>query len=146
VTAPHVIPHLTEDQLRIRRDEYIRRYGREPRFMSFPMPGFWSVRLGGKGSPEVGAAIIRRTRRSPDPAAPTNIQGEANFLEAYLNGRLVSLDAVWLRRGRPIERSEYDFLVADRTWASRHAPHSAEARPNEKADLRAMPPVMPRRT
>lgn len=117
-----------------------------PRVIDRPREGFWAVRLGGAGSPEVGAAIIRRTRRSPDPAAPANIQGECNVLEAYLDGRLVALDEVWLRRGREISVGEYEFLVADRKWARRFKPAAPEARPHERVDMRMVAPIMPRRT
>jgi hypothetical protein len=145
VSPPYVTPHLTDEQLRERRDEYVRRYGREPRFTAFPVPGFWAVRLA-NGAPEVGAAIIRRTRRSPDPASQANIQGECNMLDAFLDGRLVSLDEVWLRRGRTIDEREYQFLLDDRKWARSFRPRAPEANPHDRADLRAMPPVLPRRT
>lgn len=114
----------------------------ESRIITEPQPGMWAVRLVA-GGPEVAAGIFRRLRRAPDPAAPANIQGECNTLEAYLDGRPVRLAAVWERRGRPIDRAEYDFLLADRAWAKRHAPHLPEARPTERADLRLVPPIKP---
>ena len=112
-----------------------------------PEPGYWAVRLGGKNTPEVGAAIIRRLHRPPDPASPTNVQGECNVLEGYLNGRLTLLAVVWLRtfQGRPIDESEYRFLVADRAWARAYRPRLPEANPYERVDLRTAPPALPTR-
>lgn len=116
-----------------------------PRVIDRPQPGFWAVRLGGAGTPEVGAAIIRRTRRSPDPSAPQNIQGECCVLDAFLDGRTVSVDEVWHRRGRPIAPHEYEFLVADRAWARRYSRHEPEARPWDRVNMRKLAPVMPKK-
>lgn len=116
-----------------------------PRRIDAPQEGLWAIRLGGIGTPEVAAAIIRRTRRSPDPAAPSNIQSECNVLEAYIDGRLVSLDAVWLRKGRAIDEREYQFLIDDRKWARTFKPNDPAANPQQRVDLRRVAPILPRR-
>lgn len=116
---------------------------RTPRIISRPQPGYWAVRLGGVGTPEVGAAIIRRVRRPPDPASPTNVQTECNVLEAYIDGRLVGVEDVWTRKGRPITEAEYRWMVEDRAWCRQWAPHSPEANPRVRVDLRAVAPVLP---
>lgn len=113
-----------------------------PRVIDRPEPGYWAVRLA-SGAPEVGAAIVRVTRRPADPACPTNLQGACNYLQAFLNGAPASLADVWTRRGRPISEAEYRFLVADRRWAKQWTPHAPEAHPYRRADPRQRAPVLP---
>jgi hypothetical protein len=116
---------------------------RDTRVIDRPAPGFWAVRLAG-GAPEVGAAILL-VHTTFEPAHPTNLMDRSPSLAAYINGFRVSLGDVWERKGRQISEDEYRFLIADRDWARRYAPRSAEANPHQKADLRALPPVLPRR-
>ncbi|HEV2674106.1 MAG TPA: hypothetical protein VGV37_06150 [Aliidongia sp.] len=41
--------------------------------------------------------------------------------------------------GRPLDRSEYEFLLADRRWASEFAPSSPEANPKQRVEMSAIP-------
>ena len=65
------------------------------------------------------------------------------ILTARINGEIVPIDEVWTRRGRPISEAEYRYLVADRQWAKRWAPHLPEANPYRRIDPRQVAPVRP---
>lgn len=111
---------------------------RKPRRIDRPQPGYWAVRLS-KGGVEV-AACIRWERTEREPAEPDNLMERSPILTARINGEIVPLDAVWLRRGREISEAEYKFLVADRAWARAHAPTLPEAEPTQPVDLLTVKP------
>lgn len=47
---------------------------------------------------------------------------------------------VWVASCRsPITEAEWRFLVADRQWATEHAPHLPEANPYRRIDLASLP-------
>lgn len=108
------------------------RVTRDTRRIDAPRPGLWAVRLR-SGAVEVAARIFWH-RTEHEPGEPENIMDRSAILSAELNGELVPLEAVWLRRGRPITEAEFKFLVADRAWAAKHAPSLPEANPREPID------------
>lgn len=97
------------------------------RSISHPQPGYWLMRLV-KAGPLVPAAIIKfETRYEPDSLA------------AFICGDQVPLDDVWLRRGEPITKEEYEFRVADQAWAKQWAPEEAQAKPDQPINLMTTP-------
>ena len=114
---------------------------REPRVITAPREGYWAIRLT-SGGPEV-AACIRLEQSLWEPGEPTNLLDRSPILTARINGEIVPLDDVWLRRGREIDEATYAWLLADRRWAKTYAGHLPEARPRQAVDLRALKPVTP---
>lgn len=102
---------------------------REARRIDLPTPGYWAVRLT-RGGVEVGAAILR-LQTVVEPGEADNRMERSSHWIAYLNGKIVSVETVWMKRGRKITEAEYNYLVADRAWAARYAPSSPEANPDK---------------
>lgn len=108
-----------------------------------PRCGYWAVRLTA-GAPEVGASI-QWEQTTFEPGEHMNLMERSPILTARLDGRIVTVEEVWTRRGREISPEEYFWLIEDRKWARRYAPHLPEANPTKAADLRAIPAIMPPR-
>jgi hypothetical protein len=77
---------------------------------------------------------------------PPNVAERAPTLAAEINGEAVPIDAVWLRRGRPIGEREYSYLLRLNRWARQHAPSDPAAQPTRAVDwLTVAPPSFDRR-
>lgn len=100
-----------------------------------------------KGGPFVAAAI-QWVHTTFEPEEPSNkmLGTRSPFLAAFLDGNPVSLDEVWHRKGDPITKAEYDYMVANAAWAKEHAPHEAIATPRKQLDLRLLPPIYQRKS
>lgn len=105
---------------------------REQRRIDRPEVGFWLVRLV-RGGPEVGACILR-LQTVHEPGRPDNRMERSPFLAAFINGVPVDMEAVWLRRGRPITEAEHRYRVALTDWTIQNAPYEPAARPTEAID------------
>lgn len=110
-----------------------------------PRPGYWAARLA-KNAPEIGIAILWEV--TPDPYVPQNSMDRSPVVTGYINGKEVDC-ANWspdhrlnTMRRRPITKAEYDWLLADRRWATAHEPESPEANPFRKIEkVKASPPT-----
>lgn len=100
-----------------------------------------------KGGPFVGAEIRHCPPRDPETG---DVMSERSPMwETWINGALVRAPSpdpncagvyrVWLS-GEQIDEAEYRYLIADREWCAKHAPHRPEASPTRKADLSALSP------
>lgn len=107
------------------------------RHIDTPQPGFWMVRLV-KGGPEVPAAIQWELTRH-EPGNPTNRMERSPILTARIQGEIVPVEMVWLRRGRPITEAEFRFQIADTEWAKTYAPAEPKANPKAPIDLLQAP-------
>lgn len=125
------------------QDEERARYG--GRNMARPEPGYFQMRLT-KGGVFVPARILYAPTRDPETNEPLE---RSWYWHGIINGEpdpkpmpspTDRVMRIWTG-GRRIDKAEYDFLLADRTWAKQHAPDLPEARPNEAVDLAALPPV-----
>lgn len=81
----------------------------EARVIGQPQPGYWLVRLV-RGGPPVPAAIMR-VQTTSDPETGEAME-RSPFLAAFIAGEPADLDAVWHRRGTPIDRAEYERRLA----------------------------------
>lgn len=111
-----------------------------------PEIGLWALRLVGS-APEV-AARIYWAQTAVEPGNPLNCMDRSPHLAAEINGNSVAVEEVWHRKRRPINRREYDFLLADRRWASEFAPRDPMARPDRPVTvkvLRSIPAIGPQR-
>jgi hypothetical protein len=93
-----------------------------------------------KGAAEVPARIAWE-RTEHEPGDPSNLMDRSPILTARINGELVAVDEVWLRRGRAIDQAEYDFQLADVAWARQHAPSDPKANHRDPVDLTSAPPL-----
>lgn len=111
-----------------------------------PRPGFFKMRLV-KGGPFVGAELRYGPSRDPDTGG---ILYERSYLwETRINGALArdpspdpvaaGVFRVWLS-GTEIDEEEFRYLIADREWCAKHAPHRPEAQPARKVDLSSLSP------
>jgi hypothetical protein len=85
------------------------------------------------GGPEVPACICV-VQTLHEPGIPENLMERSPFLAAFILGKPAGLDEVWKRRGREIDRGEYDYRVDDARWAKAFAPREAIARPRQRVD------------
>jgi hypothetical protein len=105
-------------------------------------PGHYATRLV-KGGPEVGCRVTHGPVIDPVTGETMDrglrwhveIDGKTEHYGPAPHARLLL--------GRPITRSEYEFLIADRAWAREHAPHQPEARPREAVNLRTVAAIRP---
>ena len=112
-----------------------------------PQPGFFRFRMT-RGGPYVGARIMRTcccTVNGGEDNAPHEWDETCDRfapLTCFADGveRPGAMSRVWLY-GEPIERAEYDFMVADASWTRDHAPDDAKANPTEAIDLNKMPSI-----
>lgn len=111
----------------------------EERQIDRPQPGYWMIRLV-KGAPEV-PACIQYEQTTHEPGNPENLMERSAILTARINGDVVRMDRVWLRRGRSITKAEHDFQVADARWAAKHSPGEPKANPDRPVDLNSIPPI-----
>jgi len=93
-----------------------------------------------KGGPEV-PACIQYEQTTHEPGNPENVMERSAILTARIRGDVVPTDRVWLRRGRPITKAEYDFQIADAQWAAKYAPAEPKASPDKPVDLNSIPPI-----
>lgn len=120
----------TEDQLRCLAPPTA---DASPRRMDKPECGYWLVRQI-KGGPRTPASIqVVHTLYEPGEAG--NRMERSPFLAAFIAGEPVALDEVWLRRGDPITKEDYEFRVADLRWSREHAPDEPQANPRKAVDL-----------
>ena len=111
--------------------------------MDRPEVGWWLMTLTRNG-PRV-PACIQMVHTVFEPGAESNRMERSPFLAAFIAGEPVSVDEVWLRRGVPITRDEYNFRLADLAWAKQHAPEEPIAQPRQRIDLATMPPIYKRK-
>ncbi len=107
-----------------------------PRRIDRPEPGFWLVRLVRNGPPVPAAIMWVQTTHDPVTGEPMD---RSRFLAAYIDGKPVGLDDVWLRRGTPIDEAEYRFRLADAAWAREHVPSEIAANPKRSIDPLSVP-------
>jgi len=104
----------------------------ETRRIDRPVPGYYLLKLT-KGGAEIPARIWWcLTRHEPDE--PSNLMDRAPFIAAEIAGDIVAVHEVWLRRGRYISRSEYEFRMADLAWAREHAQDEPQVNPKRAID------------
>lgn len=103
-----------------------------------PQPGFFKLRAV-KTAPMVAAAIFLPCPIDPFYGFPLD---RPRHLQAHINGQDANLDRVWMN-GELIKFAEYRFLMADRDWASKYAPHLPEANPSRGVNIRDLAPVAP---
>ena len=108
-----------------------------PRVINRPQPGYWMLRLVA-GGPEVPAMI---ERRPTEPGNPDNVldRSPLSLLHAEIDGAPASVDAVWERRGRAIDRAEYDYQIAIGRHAKTYLPKHPRAEPRSRIDLLTVP-------
>ena len=87
---------------------------RETRDITKPQTGFWMVKLV-KGGTEV-PACIRLLTTTTEPGNPENVMERSPALAAFIGGKAVPMDEVWLRRGRSITAAEYERALNDLRW------------------------------
>jgi hypothetical protein len=102
-----------------------------------PMPGYYAVRLC-RGGVECAAQIILHE----DGSLSGLINGEAVSPYDTDEGRTFpnKLQNIWLF-GRPIEKHEYDYLLARLIHYQRTDPNSPLANPLRKINRRLLPPI-----
>ena len=88
---------------------------RETRDITKPQVGFWMVKLV-KGGTEI-PACIRMLITTAEPGNLENAMERSGALAAFIGGKSVPMDEVWLRRGRPITASEYERAINDLRWS-----------------------------
>lgn len=99
--------------------------------VSIPTAGFYQLRLV-KDGPWVPVRIWRGF--GADPLTGEIIE-RGWIWRAELNGAGVPVDRVWpYCAGEPIERAEYDYMLAMIDHATRYEPAMPEANPWEKID------------
>jgi len=100
-----------------------------------PRAGFYRVRLVKGG---VFVAVRLWFGQPIDPDRPRLLDRSWRW-QALANGRAVPVDRVWPRCvADPIDESEYRWLLCDRRWARRWAPHLPEADPLRPVDFRTL--------
>ena len=108
---------------------------RTPRYMEYPEPGFWMIKLVKRG-PEVPAAIVLAPGMEERVGPPLK-----SWYVAFISGEPCAVDSVWFTRGREITRAEYDYQVADQRWCRENAPHLPKADPTVPIDpMKILPP------
>lgn len=108
-----------------------------PRVLDQPQPGLWMVRLV-SGGPEVPAMIERRPHEPGNPENELD-RSPRSLLHAEIDGAAVDVDAVWNRRGRAIDRAEYDYQIAIGRHAKAYLPKHPRAEPRSRIDLLTVP-------
>ena len=111
-----------------------------PSFGDQPIAGYYQHRLV-RGGPWLAVRIWHDVDRR-DPDFPDEQLDRSPIWRAELDGREVEIEKVWpFCAKRPIERSDYVYLLADRDHARRHRPDSPEANPERGVDLGSMRPL-----
>ena len=95
-------------------------------------PGFYAVRMA-KGAVEIACEVGYGPTVDPATGEPLD---RSWYWTVAFDGEVppsYSSPAVYPRLliGRPIDRAEDEFIVADRAWARAHAPSSPEAQPRK---------------
>ena len=89
-----------------------------------------------KGAPMVGAIIFIPCPIDPFYGFPMD---RSRHMDAMINGKLCDVARVWLSKSVRITQAEYEFLLADRAWASAYAPTTPEANPSKKLNIKDVP-------
>jgi hypothetical protein len=108
-----------------------------PRITDAPQSGFWLIRCVPRG-PWCPAAIMRVQTRF-EPGCPENLMDRSAFHCAFISGQPVSIQDVWLRRGRVISRSLYNEALAEIAEAVRANVYDPRCRPFVAVDIAALP-------
>lgn len=111
----------------------------DSRAIARPIPGYWRVRLAG-GAPWTAQSIQWETTEV-EPGELENLMERSPILTARINGEIVPVDAVWLRRGEPITQTEHDFLVALVNWSVTNEPFAPHANPGKRVDFHKLKPI-----
>ena len=111
----------------------------EIRQIDSPAPGYWAIKLVRNG-PEVAAAIFLRAYVEETDADDARME-RTPYFEAFIDGRQVPVDQVWLRRGRVIPEAEYRYLLSLSAWARDNAPNEPIANPKQAVDLNTLRPI-----
>ncbi len=106
-----------------------------PRVTDHPRPGFWVLRMG-QGFPWCPARIVM-AQTMFEPGEPENdMRGTRSpHLCALISGLPVKMEDVWERRGRVIDRREYDRMMAEIDAARRADVYLPAALPFKKVSL-----------
>lgn len=102
-----------------------------------PEPGYWRMTLV-KGGPLVPAKIAW-VQTLHEPGDPFNMMERSGSWYAEIAGEPVHWSLVWERRGEPISRADYDFMLDTQRWAQEHDPTNPRAAPRQKVDLMTAP-------
>ena len=90
-----------------------------------------------RGGPKVAVRIWLEV--TPDPDFPDNEMDRASVLRCEVAGKEIDADKIvdiWHRcAGHPIDKAEYDYLLAALDWDRRHA----NTDPGRAVDLRDKP-------
>lgn len=104
------------------------------RRLNDPQPGLWMIRCC-RHCPEVAARIWICDH---EPGLPAN-KVDQPYLQAQIGIDLVPPENVWLRRGREISHTEYDFQIATLKWLSRNRPTDPRIHYREPVAISAIP-------
>ncbi|HVI92319.1 MAG TPA: hypothetical protein VM659_28775 [Dongiaceae bacterium] len=111
---------------------------RDSHDISTPTPGLYKMRIIKRG-PWVPVKIEFRPSRDSETS---ELLDRSPSFHALLGDEDVPIDKVWpWCAGEPIPEAEYNWRVALRQWAIKHAPDEPEATPRKPVDLRQMPPI-----
>jgi hypothetical protein len=100
-----------------------------------PEPGWFLIRLVRKG-PFVPAKIDF----SPEAGWHATVDGVAGAIASHNPGEASDVFRIW-HGGVRIDQEEYDFRMARKNYAQRHAPDLPEANTRRAIDVRRLPPL-----
>lgn len=113
----------------------------EPREIDTPIPGYWLVTQT-RGGPWLPACIFLRNH---EPDAPDNLLDRAPHFVGAIAGIEVDPLDVWTRRGRTIDRNQYEGELKRLRWLQTNQPDHPLCHPTERVDVSRLPlPVFPR--
>lgn len=111
---------------------------RQSHDVGVPTAGLYRMKLV-RGGVFVPVKIEFRPSRDPETGEPLD---RSPGWHALLGDEEVPIERVWpWCAGEPITQAEYDWRVALKQWAVKHAPAEPEANPKQAVNLRQMPPL-----
>lgn len=110
-----------------------------PRRLVDVNPGYWMIRLHGRGIPTPAAIVWLHT--TVEPGNPDNLMERSPYLGAFIAGEPARIEDVWHRRGPEISAEEYAYQVELVLWCREYDPTAPEANPRRAVDLRNIPSV-----
>jgi len=137
------VRELERDLFDLAPPERFGHYRQKPRVWC-DKPGFYAVQLR-RGGVEVGLKITHGPTPDPETGEPLD---RSWWWQLWVNGEeigepsTVQPDEIkpgGRYTGREITEADYEFLVAHREWAAKHAPDRPEAHPRAPVDFNTMP-------